>query len=246
MIELAIVLVGMIGSALIMLIGFVWRWRHQLIATTAIIVTAAVGVLLWPQGTRNGEEEQPAFAHMEILSWGERDSMHLDEHTGDIGPGHIVYAVVSITAGESEISIPDINTVSPQSTVWLALTNTGRDTLGGQTLPVHSGTALIWLPSHEDKLVSEFGGEPFPIPDASCSNVQPQHSCQVTLVWYLKEHGSVSQIHGLTLHTPSEPDAAGHTSANDMFVPWPDMEPDSHCRGQMAAFCGDSATSTGG
>ncbi|EKT80486.1 hypothetical protein WSS_A21968 [Rhodococcus opacus M213] len=239
MIELLIVLVGMIGSGLIMLIGFVWRRRRQLIAIASIAIIAAV-VLLWQQRAPSDEQRQPVLAHMEVLNWGERDTTYMNDETGQIGPGRIVYASVSITAGDTAISIPDVNSPAPQYKVWLALANTGRVALGAQTSQNLSGAPLLWLPSHEDELVSEFGAEPFPIPGASCANLQPQQSCQITLVWYLMEHGVAPQIHGLILQSVSEPLAVDHASANGMFVQWPALTPEPTCSGDMAVFCGNS------
>ncbi|MFV9459210.1 hypothetical protein ACNJ7E_38040 [Rhodococcus sp. NM-2] len=236
---LVIWIVGLIGTGLIAVIGLMWRWRYVLGGAGIVGVVLIVTTFMLPALDRDRQvAAAPVRPHLQPLAWGQLDVQHRDDDTGQISPGHIVYATVQVTAGGEAISLPSITASNPEYVVWLTVSNIGRHSDRLRVASDADGSPIALVPSHDDELVTEFGHPALPIPGASCAALAPRRTCEVTLVWWFYAHGPVAPLLGLTL-APTDSDPTATDDRTDVaYAPWPKLPPDPECRGEMAQFCG--------
>jgi hypothetical protein len=226
--HLAISAIGATASTAIKLIGFGWERRAFAVVPITAIALLIAGVL-YRDLAATGSAASATHPEISIISWGEVDTTHIDDFNGARGPGHIVYATVQITAGTSELAIPDISHADKVNRLWLRLENTSRGAPGAHLTVEPGGIIYDWLPSHEANLMPPSGGAPYDIPSAACSSIKPNQSCQITLAWELLGYGTVGTPLALKLES---------AATNDLLeIPWPDLAPETTCSGEMAVFC---------
>lgn len=238
-------LIGAGGTGLILLLGFLWRARIVLAAGVLALLMVTCWAL-YPRdgvGTREAEAvpaPTPVPPTMHVMSWGQQDGLHIDDTTGDTGPGHVVYATVAITAGGTALSVPSIFESNPRHRMWLTVTDDGRTSDEIRRTAASDGTPLLLVPSHNDELVRRSEGQlqVLPIPGPECTDLQPGNRCEITLAWWFHGTGPVAGIAGLTLASAGvDPTTPPSSSAEAAYLPWPGIPAEPECTGAMKQWC---------
>lgn len=239
---LLIYLIGAGGTGLILFMGWLWRWRHVFsvaagTVVSAVIVAAVIALVVWPREVAQPELAAPApvVPTLSILTWGESDGSTDVISATSPTPGHIVFAELEITAGDTALSIPALGTPSPANLLWLGVRDIGRPALTDQARRATDGT--LWLPSHSAELVHDFAAEPLIFPDAGCVDVAPGARCVVTIVWEIAGHGSVSITSLALLPGNADPSASTPTAT----AAWPAADTAQPvCDGPIKSWCSDT------
>jgi hypothetical protein len=199
-----------------------------------------IGVVVACQVIKTPEHTAGISTSIQVLSWGQRDALHTDDTTGVSTPSHIIYARVALTAGDTEISLPDVHEPHPAYRVWLFADDDGRVSDSSRHALAADGRALVAIPSHDDELVIDdgFSEEILTVPGPECTRLKPGARCEVTLFWWVHGTGRVESVHGVTL-TPAtaDPTDRAASAAGGGYTKWPTMPEESECSGAMQLWC---------
>lgn len=233
-------LVGVVGAAVVWMIGALWRWRTAAIMLTALTATVILIAVAVDGRDLDGSSRQTSTsatglmqpvvvrpmvpAEMTITAWGETDAFAIAD-SGEQIDVQMVFAQITIKAGDDDLNRPPL---------WLVTTDIGGREIGANEHIVAAASntpQTRWLGSGDAHLSVD--GHLVPL-GGDCSAVPAHQQCSMIAVWAVASPGPVAGMLQRLVAAPS-------ATVDDVVIAadWPgaavQVDP---CAAVIARWCG--------